>query len=75
MGGALIVNVECYSGSAYANRPQVICTELERLPVEEVISEARTPQGKRFSIRLADGRLVELEYLEVQDQWKATGLV
>lgn len=74
MGGTLVVEVECYSGSGYANRPQAIRTESERLLIEKVLSEARIPQGKRFSVRLEDGRLVDLEYLEVQDLWKATGL-
>jgi len=74
MGGALVVEVECHSGSGYANRPQAIRTESERLLIERVLSEARTPHGKRFSVRLEDGRLVELEYFEVQDLWKATGL-
>jgi hypothetical protein len=74
MDGALTVEVECYSGSAYANRPRAIRLGSERLTIETVISEAYTPQGKRFSVRLTDGRIVGLDYLEVHDLWKATGL-
>ena len=74
MGGALVVEVECYSGSGYANRPQAIRIGSRRLLIEKTLSEARTPQGKRFNVRLEDGRLVDLDYLEAQDLWKATGL-
>ena len=61
--------VECHSGYTYAQRPTALWWEGARLEVAAVLAEWRTPQGKHFRVRAADGRKFELEYSESEDAW------
>ncbi len=62
--------VECHSGSEYAERPVALRWEGQRLEVEEVEEHWRIPGGKRFRVRVSDGRRFELFYGELYDEWR-----
>lgn len=61
--------VECHSGHTYAERPTAVWWEGERLEVEAIEQEWRTPDGKGFRVRLANGMEFELLYAESDDEW------
>jgi hypothetical protein len=44
--------------------------EGDRLEVEQIEAEWRIPGGKRFHVRVRDGRLFELVYDELGDHWR-----
>jgi hypothetical protein len=75
MVGALIVQVECYSDAAYADRPLVVVFEGKRLIVKDVISAERIPTGRRFRVRLDNGRETDLYYAEAEDHWTIPGSI
>lgn len=62
--------VECHSGYAYAQRPTALWWEGTRLEVTAVEAEWRTLEGKRFRVRTGDGRMFELCYTELYDEWR-----
>lgn len=62
--------VECFSSSTYARRPTVVVWEGSHLEVERVLSEARTPEGKRFLVLTREGRAFDLFYDESSDHWR-----
>ena len=61
--------VECYSGSAYGERPVAFQWQGQRLQVSEVLERRRTPDGKKFQVRSSAGQLFELFYREHDDTW------
>lgn len=61
--------VTCHSGYQYAQRPAALHWEGDRLEVEQIEAEWRTPGGKHFRVRVWDGRLFELTYDELGDEW------
>ncbi len=63
------VRVECRSEYTYPQRPVALWLDQNRIEVAEVESESRTPHGKRFRVRLVDGRRLELLYEELTDEW------
>ncbi|MEJ5313772.1 MULTISPECIES: hypothetical protein [Anaerolinea] len=65
----LNVRVECRSEYTYPQRPVALWFDQNRVEVAEVESESRTPQGKVFRVRLANGRCFELLYEELTDAW------
>jgi hypothetical protein len=73
--GAVIVQVECHSGVSYADRPVAVIYKEDRQFVARLISEERTPTGKRFHVILENKQEVELSYNESEDVWYATGLL
>jgi hypothetical protein len=44
--------------------------EGERLEIETVEAEWRISGGKRFRVRVRDGRVFELFYGELYDEWR-----
>jgi hypothetical protein len=44
--------------------------EEHRLEVEQIEAEWRIPGGKRFRVRVQDGRKFELFYGELYDEWR-----
>lgn len=74
MGDQVVVAVECYSGSAYGERPQVITWQRDRLQVVNVLETHQTPNGKAFKLLLEDGQQIDLNYDQANDVWTAHGL-
>lgn len=74
MGNQVTVQVECYSGSAYGERPQALLWKGRRVLVEDVLDTRQTPNGKAFTLLLAGAVQIELEYDQAEDSWKASGL-
>ncbi len=62
--------VECRSDTTYAQRPVAVTWEGRRREVAEVLAEWRTPAGKHFRVRAADGTVFELTYVEALDEWQ-----
>lgn len=62
--------VECHSGFAYGERPIALQWEGDRLAIEEVEAAWRSPDGRRFRVRVEDGRVFELTYVELDDTWQ-----
>ena len=54
--------VECYAGARYPERPYAFCWQGERLAVEQVEQEWRTPDGLVFCVRAMEGRRFTLIY-------------
>ena len=70
MGEDLKPPVECYSGSAYAERPIALRWDGQRLEVVDVEERWRTPEGMCFRVRVEDRRRFELIYNESNDIWE-----
>jgi hypothetical protein len=62
-------NVECYSGSEYAEYPIAFEYQGERLQVTEILRRQRSPTGKSFRVRPAHSLIFELHYDEAGDVW------
>lgn len=62
--------VECHSGYEYAERPVALWWEGARLEVAEVEATWRISGGKKFRVRVVDGRVFELLYVELYDEWR-----
>lgn len=62
--------VECHSSYTYAERPTALHWEGERLVIEEVEEGWRIPGGRKFRVRVTDGRVFELFYGELYDEWR-----
>lgn len=62
--------VECHSGYEYAERPVALHWEGKRLEINAIEAEWRIPGGKRFRVRVKDGRVFELFYGELYDEWR-----
>ena len=61
--------VECRSDWEYAQLPLAFTWQGQRLVVQEVIAEQRTPEGKHFLVRTSKDGSFELIYNEQLDQW------
>ena len=66
--------VECHSGYEYAERPTAVWWEDQRLEVAEVEATWRISGGKKFRVRVLDGRVFELLYVELYDEWRVHAL-
>ena len=66
--------VECHSSYTYAERPIALYWEGKRVEIEEIIARWRIPGGIRFRVSVADGRLFELFYGELYDEWRISQL-
>jgi hypothetical protein len=61
--------VECRSDHAYPGRPLAFLWHGQRLEVNEIVSEERTPQGITFRVRNQNYGVFKLSYDTVTDQW------
>ncbi len=64
--------VECHSGYTYAERPIAFHWEGERLEIVDIKNRWRIPGGLRFRVNVADGRVFELFYGELYDEWRVS---
>ena len=69
------VQVRCYSGRTYAERPKSFIWEGIEHKVEEVEKEWREPGRKFFRVTTDRGKLFELCYYEIEDGWAAVEVV
>jgi hypothetical protein len=64
-----MANVRCYAGASYPERPVAFEWEGRWLEVVEVQRQARTPEGLRFDVLVADGRRYRLDWNTRTDEW------
>lgn len=62
--------VECHSGYTYAERPTALRWQGERLLIDAIEQSWRGPGVRRFRVRTEDGRIFELSYGELYDEWQ-----
>lgn len=72
--GDQVVEVQCYSGFAYAERPLSILWHGYRIEVIRCLQSQFTPEGKAFDVLLVNGWKVHLRYLNCEDHWIAEGI-
>ncbi len=63
------IQVRCYSGRTYADRPVSFTFENVIYKVERVEGEWQAPGARCFRVRTEGNRLFELCYNERQDEW------
>ena len=66
-----VVQVACYSGRTYADRPVSFIWEDVELRVKEVEREWQEPGERHFRVRTDDDRTFELCYYEGGNGWTA----
>jgi len=64
--------VVCHSGYTYAERPTAFWWQGERLEINVIEADWRTPQGKGFRVCTHQGQSFELFYDERNDDWEIT---
>ena len=65
-----IVEVKCYSGHTYAERPLAFTWQGKEYRVVEIVKEWRGEGGKCFIVRTGDNKSFQLCYNEAQDTWR-----
>jgi hypothetical protein len=63
-------SVECLSNTTYAERPIALHWQGARLEIAAIEAAWRIPGGRRFRVRTAEGRVFELFYGELYDEWR-----
>ena len=63
------LEVNCYSGHTYAERPNSFVWEGALHRVQEVEKEWQEPGKKHFRVRTNDNKRFELCYNESKDEW------
>lgn len=63
-----VVQVRCYSGQRYAERPLAFSWRGTEFPVEEVLAEWHEPAGPVFRVRTPEGTFT-LGYEEAAGLW------
>jgi aminotransferase len=63
------LQVECYSGHTFAQRPTAFVWRGRRYQVEHVLKQWRSPQGPGFQLVTSGGEPFELIYDETHDRW------
>ena len=66
------VEVHCYSGHTYAERPDSFLWQGKRLTVSEILKSWREPGTRHFKVRTEDGRTFHLVYNEIKAEWSIT---
>lgn len=62
--------VECHSGHTYAQRPIAFWWEDERLEIEAIEAEWRSPTEKHFRVKTQQGAVYEVIYDQASDAWQ-----
>ncbi|HEY92094.1 MAG TPA: hypothetical protein G4O07_09710 [Dehalococcoidia bacterium] len=73
--GLFDLEVRCYSGLSYAERPEAFCWQGNEYRVSEIIATWLEPGKKCFRVRVGDNKLFRLCYNESNGQWSITELV
>ena len=69
------VEVNCYSGHTYAERPRSFLWQGTEYEIEEIVKSWQEPGEKRFRVRTKANKMFQLCYNERQKQWSVTELV
>ena len=69
------IQVKCYSGHTYAERPQSFLWQGTEYKVGEIEKAWQEPGKKLFKVITKQGKSFELCYNETEDRWSATELV
>ena len=67
-----MVDVACYAGSRYAQRPLRVTWRGAERDVLAVEREWQEPRRRCYLVRLEGDRLLRLSYYERNDRWTAT---
>ena len=65
------VQVTCYSGHTYAERPESLIWQGVEHKVKQVEKEWQEPGARLFKVLTEDGRFFILSYNERGDEWSA----
>jgi len=63
------IQVNCYSGQTYAERPESFVFEGQTFMVKSIEKEWLEPGEKYFRVRTDSNRLFDLCYHELRDEW------
>lgn len=63
------IQVQCYSGSRYGERPLSFSLHDETYVVKVVERSWRTPSNLHFRVRTEEGEIFELAYDDGSDTW------
>jgi len=66
------VQVKCYSGLTYAERPKSFLWKNKQLKIASIENEWLEPGKKFFRVVTEDEKVFELCYNEAQDKWWLT---
>jgi hypothetical protein len=66
--------VECYSGSRYAERPVSFELLGQSHTVKDVIKTWRSPSGLHFQVRTEEDEYFELTYHDRTEEWSIMSL-
>ena len=66
------LNVGCYAGHRYPERPEWVELDGVRVDVTEIVSQWREPERLGFLVELRDRRRVLLYYDPNEDAWSGT---
>lgn len=73
--GDQVIDVLCYSGFSYAERPEAILWQGKKINIKQCVQSRHTPDGKSFEVILENGWKVQLHYLEKEDRWIVSGII
>jgi len=68
------LQVNCYSGYTYAERPKSFLWEGVEYDIEEIEKEWLEPGERHFQVRTGGNKLFQLCYNEIYNQWSLTEL-
>jgi hypothetical protein len=68
------IQVECYSGSRFGERPLAFTLDDRRYVVRAVEKSWRTPSALHFRVRTEDDESFELAYCVETDAWNVASL-
>lgn len=69
-----MIQVQCYSGSRYGERPLSFTLHHETYVVKVVERSWRSPSALHFLVKTEDNESFELAYYEKADEWDIKGL-
>ena len=65
-----IIKVECYSGYKADERPVSFISEGNKLKVDRIIEQWRSPDADNFKVMANDGKRYLLVHDNIKDNWK-----
>ncbi|MBA7593571.1 hypothetical protein ES703_00500 [subsurface metagenome] len=69
------IEVTCYSGRIYADRPASFLWQDKQYEVKEIEKEWQEPGEKHFRVRTKDEKRFELCYHEGNDLWSIAEII